>query len=218
MTELLAFDLDGTLLETAEDFFLAINTLRERHGINYPEVKFEQVRSRVSEGAFSMAGYAMNIPLDEKDNVENFRKELMVIYKECCLENTRPFPGVEDLLNELNNQKVSWGIVTNKPFFFAEGIVKANLSEFNPGFLICPDDTGKRKPHPDGLQLACKLTNSKPENSFYIGDHSIDVIAGKAAGMQTVAVAYGYIPLDERVEDWNADFVVKSPLEILDLV
>jgi len=218
MTELLAFDLDGTLLETAEDFFLAINTLRKRYGVTEPEISFNEVKSRVSEGAFSMAGYAMNLTLDKETEVENYRQELMKIYKECCLVNTKPFPGIEELLNELNSKNVYWGIVTNKPFYFAEDIVKSNLAEFNPKFLICPDDTGKRKPHPDGLNLACKTANSNPKNSFYIGDHSIDIIAGKAAGMQTVAVAYGYVPLNENLNDWDADYIVNKPSEILDLI
>ena len=92
------------------------------------------------------------------------------------------------------------------------------INLYKPAFLICPDDTGKRKPSPDGLVLACKTTNTSPEEGIYIGDHSIDIIAGKAAGMKTVAAAYGYVPLEEDASDWKADYIVDSPIKILEII
>ena len=230
MIKLVAFDLDGTLLDTAQDFFLAVNTLRDRHGIE--KADFNEVRSRVSEGAISLASYAMGIDnkkgskeeliedgqlIADKD-LELFRLELLDIYKKCSIQNTSTFEGIDLVLTSLNNRKMCWGIVTNKPKFFAEDIVEATLGIYKPAFLICPDDTGKRKPSPDGLELACKKTNTLPEESIYIGDHSIDIIAGKAAGMKTVAAAYGYVPIGENVEDWQANFVASSPKEILNFI
>ena len=226
MIKLVAFDLDGTLLDTAQDFFLAVNTLRDKYGIE--EADFNEVRSRVSEGAISLASYAMRIDdkreliedgqLIENKDLELFRLELLDIYKKCSIKNTSIFEGIDLVLNSLNNRKVCWGIVTNKPRFFAEEIVEATLGIYEPAFLICPDDTGKRKPSPDGLKLACKKTNTFPEDSIYIGDHSIDIIAGKAAGMKTVAAAYGYVPIGENVKDWHANFVASSPEEILNFI
>jgi len=229
MIKLVAFDLDGTLLDTAQDFFLAVNTLRDKYGIE--EADFNEVRSRVSEGAISLASYAMRIDYksDSKELIEDgqliankdlelFRLELLDIYKKCSIKNTSIFEGIDLVLNTLNDRKVCWGIVTNKPRFFAEDIVEATLGIYEPAFLICPDDTGKRKPSPDGLKLACKKTNTFPEDSIYIGDHSIDIIAGKAAGMKTVAAAYGYVPIGENVKDWQANFVARSPKEILNFI
>ena len=230
MIKLVAFDLDGTLLDTAQDFFLAVNTLRDRYGIE--KADFNEVRSRVSEGAISLASYAMGIDnkkvskeeliedgqlIADKD-LELFRLELLDIYKKCSIQNTSIFEGIDLVLSSLNNRKMRWGIVTNKPKFFAEDIVEATLGIYKPAFLICPDDTGKRKPSPDGLELACKKTYTLPEESIYIGDHSIDIIAGKAAGMKTVAAAYGYVPIGENVEDWQANFVASSPKEILNFI
>ena len=230
MIKLVAFDLDGTLLDTAQDFFLAVNTLRDRYGIE--KADFNEVRSRVSEGAISLASYAMGIDnkkvskeeliedgqlIADKD-LELFRLELLDIYKKCSIQNTSIYEGIDLVLSSLNNRKMRWGIVTNKPKFFAEDIVEATLGIYKPAFLICPDDTGKRKPSPDGLELACKKTNTLPEESIYIGDHSIDIIAGKAAGMKTVAAAYGYVPIGANVKDWQANFVASSPKEILNFI
>jgi len=230
MIKLVTFDLDGTLLDTAQDFFLAVNTLRDKYGIE--EADFNEVRSRVSEGAISLASYAMRIDYksDSKEeliedgqliankDLELFRLELLDIYKKCSIKNTSIFEGIDLVLNSLNDREVCWGIVTNKPRFFAEDIVEATLGTYEPAFLICPDDTGKRKPSPEGLKLACKKTNIFPEDSIYIGDHSIDIIAGKAAGMKTVAAAYGYVPIGENVKDWHANFVASSPEEILNFI
>ena len=229
MIKLVTFDLDGTLLDTAQDFFLAVNTLRDKYGIE--EADFNEVRSRVSEGAISLASYAMRIDYksDSKELIEDgqliankdlelFRLELLDIYKKCSIKNTSIFEGIDLVLNSLNDREVCWGIVTNKPRFFAEDIVEATLGTYEPAFLICPDDTGKRKPSPEGLKLACKKTNIFPEDSIYIGDHSIDIIAGKAAGMKTVAAAYGYVPIGENVKDWHANFVASSPEEILNFI
>jgi phosphoglycolate phosphatase-like HAD superfamily hydrolase len=230
MKQLIAFDLDGTLLDTAQDFFLAVNILRDRYGIK--KADYDEVRSRVSEGAISLATYAMGIDKDtnvkeelikdsqliaDKD-LELFRLELLDIYKECSIKNTSIFKGIDLVLDSLNNRKMCWGIVTNKPRFFAEEIVEATLSKYKPTFLICPEDTGKRKPSPEGLILACEKAETLPQNSTYIGDHSIDIIAGKKAGMRTMAAAYGYVPKGENAKDWQADFLVKSPKEILNFI
>ena len=230
MIKLVAFDLDGTLLDTAQDFYLAVNTLRERYGIE--KADFNEVRSRVSQGAISLASYAMGTDEDKgsreeliedgkltaSKDLELFRLELLDIYKKCSIKNTSIFEGIDLVLDSLNNRKMCWGIVTNKPRFFAEEIVEATLSKYKPTFLICPDDTGKRKPSPEGLILACEKAETLPLNSTYIGDHSIDIIAGKKAGMRTMAAAYGYVPKGENAKDWQADFLVESPKEILNFI
>ena len=92
------------------------------------------------------------------------------------------------------------------------------LSKFSTPFLICPDDVGKRKPDPDGLNLALEISDSNPKNSIYIGDHRIDIIAGEEANMITGAAAYGYIPLGDSAKDWKADYLFNHPKEINDLL
>ncbi|URQ66834.1 HAD-IA family hydrolase [SAR86 cluster bacterium] len=214
--ELFTFDLDGTLLDTAPDFLYAVNLLRKKY--NFGEADYEQVRSRVSQGAASLVEYALNLKGKSNQIIEFHRQELLDIYEDCCLTNTKIFDGVEELLNELNEKKIKWGIVTNKPRRFAEVIVQTKLGNFTPPFLICPDDVGVRKPEPDGLIHALKLSVSKPENSIYIGDHQIDIKAGERANMLTGAAAYGYIPQDDNVEKWKADYVFEEANEMIALI
>ena len=209
--QLYAFDLDGTLLDTAPDFFYAVNMLREANGLESGD--FSEVRSRVSQGAASLARYSLNWDVNQKQEIEKSRLELLEIYEKCCL-GAELFDGMSEVLINLNEKNKNWGIVTNKPRKYAEQIVNKKLSSINPHFLICPDDVGERKPSPKGLKLACELTNVSSKNSIYIGDHQIDITSGKSANMRTVAAAYGYIPEGDAVSNWDADFIINHPLEM----
>ena len=209
--QLYAFDLDGTLLDTAPDFFSAVNKLRKANGLESGD--FLQVRSRVSQGAASLARYSLNLKENQKEEIEKSRLELLAIYEKCCL-NAKLFEGINQVLDSLNEKNKNWGIVTNKPRRFAERIVNEKFSSLQPDFLICPDDVGVRKPSPKGLKLACKLVKVSSKNSIYIGDHFIDINSGKSAKMRTAAAAYGYIPEGDIVSNWGADFIINHPREI----
>jgi len=214
--KLFAFDLDGTLLDTAPDFFKAVNILRKEYSIG--EARYDEVRSRVSQGAASLASYALNLEGKSTDDIEFHRQELLEIYQVCCLDDTCLFEGIEEVLNKLNNENIKWGIVTNKPRRFAEKIVQNKLGDFKPPFLICPDDVGVRKPEPEGLIHALDISKSKSNESIYIGDHKIDITAGKRAGMISGAAAYGYIPIGDDVGKWESDYHFNSPSEISNLI
>ena len=214
--KLFAFDLDGTLLDTAPDFFKAVNILRKKYSIG--EAHYDEVRSRVSQGAASLASYALNLEGKSSADIEFHRQELLEIYQVCCLDDTCLFEGIEEVLNKLNNENIKWGIVTNKPRRFAEKIVHNKLGDFKPPFLICPDDVGVRKPEPEGLIHALDISESKSNESIYIGDHKIDITAGKRAGMISGAAAYGYIPIGDDVGKWESDYHFNSPSEISNLI
>ena len=124
------------------------------------------------------------------------------------------FDGINELLEEINNADLKWGIVTNKPKVFAKRIVSHFFIPYKPHCLICPEHTGERKPSPKGLLKACEVTKSLPSSSVYIGDHSIDIEAGKRAKIITIAAAYGYIPLGQSCSEWQADFIAESPHQI----
>ena len=214
--EFIVFDLDGTLLDTAQDFFLAVNKLRSQH--NLEPCEFDEVRSRVSEGAVSLARYAFSLEPEKEEEIEFHRQELLEIYESCCLDKTIPFDGITELLDEINNADLKWGIVTNKPKKFAKRIVNNFFTPYRPHCLICPEDTGERKPSPKGLLKACEVTGRLPNSSVYIGDHLIDIKAGKRANMITIAAAYGYIPHGQPCSEWGADFIAESPQQIKDFI
>tara|TARA_B100001013_G_scaffold341954_1_gene267197 strand:+ start:84 stop:755 length:672 start_codon:yes stop_codon:yes gene_type:complete len=212
----IAFDLDGTLLDTAKDFFLAVNHLRSKYQLKPCE--FGEIRSRVSEGAISLAQYALDLDDNKKEDIELHRQELLKIYDSCCLNETSVFEGISELLIQINKANLKWGIITNKPKYFADKIVNHFFSSFEPSCLICPEHTGERKPSPKGLLKACELVGTEPSSSIYIGDHSIDIEAGKRANIKTIAAAYGYIPKGQTCSEWKADFIAESPFHIKNFI
>ena len=214
--ELFAFDLDGTLLDTAPDFYKSVNILRQKYDLDAAD--FNQVRTRVSQGAASLAAYALGLDKDSEEVIEFHRQELLEIYEGCCMDETTPFKGIDKVLDQLNDMEIKWGIITNKPRRFAESIVENKLNAYKTPFLICPDDVVVRKPEPDGLLHALKISNSSPKNSIYIGDHAIDIEAGKRAKMITGAAAYGYVPLEDNVVNWEAHHIFQNPTAITSLI
>jgi len=205
------FDLDGTSLDSAPDIVGAANELFTAY--NKPSLSMEQLRPITGEGTivFLEAGFGYK-PAEAE--YKKLRGELFEIYYNRNNVDSILFDGIEAILTSLNEQKLPWGIVTNKP----EHLTTPLLDKFSilqtSGVLVCADTLAKAKPHPEPIWHACKILNRKPESSIYIGDHERDVIAGKAAGLFVVAALYGYIPDLELAKLWPADLFVDSVDEI----
>tara|TARA_Y100001968_G_C19435322_1_gene759309 strand:+ start:1016 stop:1675 length:660 start_codon:yes stop_codon:yes gene_type:complete len=206
------FDLDGTLLDTAKDFYISINILKSRYSLD--EENFEEIRNRVSEGSASLVKYAMNLSDTDKNSIEIYRRKLLSIYEEHLLDETNIFDEMQEVLTELNKKNIEWGIVTNKPKKYADKIVSKLLLSYKPLFLICPEDVGVSKPDPKGIIKALSLSKKNKNNAIYIGDHIKDIQAGSAAKVATMVAAYGYLNKDDNPLDWQADFIINSPKEI----
>ena len=125
------------------------------------------------------------------------------------MDATQPFDGVDTLLAKLNEKQIKWGIVTNKPRKCRKNC-ENKLDKHNPPFLVCPDEGGK--PEPDGLIQALKISNTNSKNSIYIGDHRIDIEAGKNAKM--IMVLQMDIPLEDDANNWEAKYIFLHAKEI----
>ena len=207
------FDLDGTLLDTAPDLAFALNTiLVEQQRAPLP---FEQIRPWVSFGARTMIKQAFQITDPADPWLEPLRQRFLKIYAENLANQTRLFVGMEEVLAILEQQKISWGIVTNKPTWLTipllEKLGLANRSVCN----VSGDTLALNKPHPAPLFHACQLANCIPENCIYVGDALRDIEAGQRAGMQTVVALYGYIGEEEKPAQWGATGMISQPLDLL---
>lgn len=205
------FDLDGTLLDTAPDFAVVVNTLRQRHG--KPALDYQPIRDTVSNGARALVTLAFG--LQEGDaQFEPIRQELLALYEQHLAVHTALFPGLEGLLDWLDQQRLPWGVVTNKPRRYAQPLMQALALDQRCSVLVCPDDVTRTKPDPEPLLLACKTLRCVAENAIFLGDHRRDIEAGVNAGMKTLAANYGYIDAGDSVHDWNADFIVDNASDI----
>lgn len=209
------FDLDGTLLDTAPDFILSVNRLRARHG--EAPLPAATIRAEVSNGARALTRLATG--LDDNDPaLDSANADLLAIYREILGQHSALFPGMADALHWIEAQGMAWGIVTNKPSWFTDPLLAVLALPFTPASVVCPDHVQRRKPDPEPMLLACQQCHCTPAEAVYFGDHARDIEAGRAAGMPTVACAWGYIGADESITDWQADHTIASPGQIPGLI
>lgn len=207
------FDLDGTLADTAPDLANTLNQLLQECG--KPPMPYNVIRPTVSHGGLYMLQKAFE--LDENDSeLPELRKRFLEIYRSCLANETTLFPGMVELLNELESRAITWGIVTNKSKQLTHPLIQALGLANKAACIVCGDTLEHSKPHPAPILYACKLVKCEPHQSLFIGDAKNDIVAGKNAGMRTLVANYGYIDMDETPDAWGADGMINKPEEILD--
>jgi phosphoglycolate phosphatase len=207
-------DLDGTLLDTAPDMVAALNPICSRLGVAAPDYEF--ARDYVSMGATGLLRGAL--PYMDEDEIAALVPEYLEIYAANLACDTVLFDGMEALLNTLEASAIRWGVVTNKPAFLTDPLLKAlNLHE-RSACVVSGDTLPQRKPQPEPLLLGMQQAGLVAATTLYVGDAERDIQAGRNAGMKTVAAVYGYILPEDNPADWQADYQIDHPAELLDLI
>jgi N-acetyl-D-muramate 6-phosphate phosphatase len=206
------FDLDGTLVDSAPDLAGAANDLRAAHGLE--ALPYGVLRPMVGAGARGMLGVAFGLQPGD-DRFAELREAFLARYEQRLLQETVVFAAVEPLLARLDEAALRWGIVTNKAMRFAQPLVAGLSLHARAGALVGGDSTPHAKPHPAPLLEAARLMGVSPARCVYVGDDLRDVQAGRAAGMLTLAAAWGYLGQGESVHDWGADAVIDEPGSLL---
>jgi phosphoglycolate phosphatase len=209
-TTLILFDFDGTLADTAFDLAAAANRQRTRRGL--PPLPYESLRPYASHGARGLLKAALDLDKDS-EHYEPARQQFLRDYTEVMNDHTRLFPGIPELLDQLDARDFAWGIVTNKSEILTQPMVRHLGLRDRCRVVVCGDTTAHTKPHPEPLLHAARQAGHPPARSLYVGDDQRDIQAGKAAGMTTVAAGYGYCSLDDPAR-WGADAVAASPADL----
>jgi 2-phosphoglycolate phosphatase len=208
------FDLDGTLLDTAPDMGGALNRLLDEEG--HAPLPATAIRPVVSHGAARLV--KLGFPSVDGDEFERLRLRFLDLYARHLAVETTPFPGLLDLLDELERRSVRWGVVTNKPGWLTDPLLAGLGLSQRAGCVVSGDTVAERKPHPLPLLHAAHLIRVAPQACVYVGDAERDIQAGRAAGMRTVVAAYGYIGADDSPANWNATGIVDHPQQLLSWV
>ncbi|KAF1066317.1 MAG: N-acetylmuramic acid 6-phosphate phosphatase [Pseudomonas citronellolis] len=206
------FDMDGTLLDSAPDFIAVCQAMLTAH--ERPPIDPQRIADVVSGGARSMVAAAFEMS-PEAPGFETLRQEFLDRYQDHCAVFTRPYDGILELLDRIEEARLLWGVVTNKPVRFAEPVMQQLGLAERSAVLICPDHVTRSKPDPEPLLLACQQLQVDPSQVLFIGDDLRDIESGRAAGTKTAAVRYGYIHPDDNPAHWGADVVVDQPRDLL---
>lgn len=208
------FDLDGTLADTAPDLAAALNRLRVDQGL--APLALARLRPFASAGARGLVHAGFGVKPGDAD-YDALREAFLEAYRENTCVDTKLFPGIAELLAELARRSIAWGVVTNKATRFTERVL-AGLG-LAPACVVCGDTTPHLKPHPAPMLHAADLLALPAADCLYLGDDLRDIQAGRAAGMRTVAVEWGYHHPDSGSPDaWRADAVIARPQDLMQLL
>lgn len=209
------FDLDGTFADTAPDLGAALNALRAELGL--APVELSLLRPYTSQGVRGMLGAGLGLKPEHPDYPVHHRRFLDHYQRALCV-HTRLFDGIAALVDSVEQRRLRWGIVTNKSQRFTLPLMQQLGYARRAACLVSGDSSPRTKPHPHPLHLACAVAGCQPQRTLYVGDDRRDIDAGRAAGMITVAVRYGYLGDGGRIEDWGADHLVDHPQAIVALL
>ncbi|GAB2910070.1 phosphoglycolate phosphatase [Paralcaligenes ginsengisoli] len=211
MNTLVLFDFDGTLADTAPDLAAAANKQRTRQGL--PALPYEALRPMASQGARGLLKVGLDMDPGHPD-YERHRQQFLDDYEQDMTSLTVLFPGISALLSTLKQHGYAWGIVTNKVEYLAFPLVQHLGLQQDCAVTVGGDTTAHTKPHPAPLLFAAEQAGYSTTQCLYVGDDERDIMAGKAAGMATIAAAYGYCGGNPVIDTWNADEIAHTPQDL----
>lgn len=206
------FDLDGTLLDTAQDMAQALNRLRSAEGLD--ELPFVRIRPLVSHGAPGLIRLGFGEP--DAAHYETLRTRFLEFYRAELAVHTRLFAGFEEVLDAIEQAGLRWGIVTNKPGWLTDPLLEQLGLAARCGCVVSGDTLAERKPHPLPLLHAAALIRLEPRDCVYLGDAERDVQAARNAGMIPLVAGFGYLGEGEDPATWQPDAVLGRPEDLID--
>ncbi len=215
LPDAILFDLDGTLLDTARDLINAVNIIRKEDSL--APIPMHTLRPWVSQGGLQLISKAYGLSPDS-DEADVLWRRYLIAYESNISQYSRLFDGMDEILKELETMSIPWGIVTNKPTYLTDRLLR-NLGMRNrPACMICSDSASRPKPWPDPVWMACRTIGVSTKKTLMIGDDKRDVMAARSAGADAVAAAWGYIQSDDDPTLWGASAVLSHPSALWDWI
>ena len=208
------FDLDGTLLDTLYDIAETANAALTRHG--FPIHAHQEYKHFVGDGLNVLMDRIT--PLGANETTINSCCQLfMQLYADTWMNNCRPYDGINDMLAAIKQKGLSMAVLSNKPHAFTKLFVDRYFPR-NTFTCVYGQRAGiSKKPDPGAALEIAKKQEEIPEKMLFVGDTPIDIRTGKASGMMTVAVTWGFRSIQELQQE-NPDIIINSPMELLQYV
>ncbi|WP_076588926.1 phosphoglycolate phosphatase [Vibrio ostreicida] len=218
--KLIAFDLDGTLLDSVPDLTLAADQTAQALG--YPQVSEEQVRDYVGNGADILIGRVLSqsLTVDPELDADLHAKARVLFdeyYEKSGHKLSHLYPSVKETLAELDKACVTMALVTNKPSkFVPEVLAKHGIDQYFVD-VIGGDSFSEKKPNPIALNWLLEKYGFEASEMMMVGDSKNDVLAAKNAGCQSFGLTYGYNH-GEPISASKPDYVADSLADLVDAV
>ncbi|MCL2871795.1 MAG: HAD-IA family hydrolase [Betaproteobacteria bacterium] len=216
MISALFFDLDGTLIDTADDLAASLNLVRQQ-SYRLPPLPTAQLRAYASRGAAGLLRAGLDLT-PEDAAFEPARLLFLEHYAQHLSDHVCFFPGIEALLERLDRHGLPWGIITNKHQRFTAPVLAYLGLDRRAACVVSGDTTAHAKPHPMPLLYAAQAVGVPPQQCWFVGDDHRDIDAARAAEYQrAIAVHWGYLG-DKPIEAWGADAIIDAPEELWEMI
>jgi len=206
-TDLLIFDLDGTLIDSKRDLVDSVNATRAWMG--FPALHNDTVSSYVGDGAPMLIRRA--IPAADEADLARALQHFLDYYGEHMLDFTKPYPGVREALDQLHEAGVPLAILTNKPVRFSIRLLKGLGLDLHFFRIYGGNSFEEKKPHPRGIDMLVAEASAARERTIMVGDSAVDIRTARNAGVQACGVSWGlqpegfvYAPPDFVIDDMSA--------------
>ena len=210
------FDLDGTLLDTLQDLADAMNSVLRRFG--FASHPLEAYKYFVGDGMATLVRRTLPAPQrDQAATVAACLASMKEAYRANWRDQTRPYPGIPELLDQLSARKIKLSVLSNKPDDFTRLMVKELLPRWHFERVFGERPGVPRKPDPSAALEIAERCRVSPETFAYLGDTATDMITAKAAGMFAVGVLWGFRSAEELTAN-GADALISRPADFLELL
>jgi len=208
----IVFDLDGTLADSIEDIAESMNQVLEEQNLAVHDIT--TYKSFVGNGIRKLV--ERSLPEAER-TPELFAKNLsrmMEVYGANCINKTKLYPGVSDLLDQIQQKGLKIAVFSNKANDLTQKVVKVLLAKWEVEFVVGAGGDVARKPNPQGALMAAEKMGFTPKELMFVGDSGVDMETAKNAGMFGVGVLWGFRGAEELKTN-GADAIISDAIELL---
>ena len=205
------FDLDGTLVNSLEDIADAMNTVLQN--LNYPKHGYDDYQYFIGSGLRNLVSKSLPSTHNDENQIEHCYDLMIEIYRDNCTNQTKPYNGIVELLDDLISRNIKLSVFSNK----ADALTKEITAVLFPDYfdpIVGLTTESLKKPNPFEAIEISKNWGLKPEEMLFVGDSGIDMQTATNANMHAVGVSWGYRPEEELIAN-GAKYILNHPLDLV---